>query len=73
MIRLDHHFSHDQSLDPDMEHAIALSIADSNVHNDGREKEVWRTPDLSSDGEFSSRVVCMTRRKFSLIVNHFFG
>ena len=39
-----------------MEHAIALSIADSNVHDDGREKEVWRTPDLSSDWgvQFSS-------------------
>ena len=61
-----------QSLDPDMEHAIALSIADTSVHNDDRETEVWRTPDLSSDWDFSFPVVCMNlQTKFSLVVSDF--
>ena len=59
-----------QSVDPDMEHAIALSIADSNVHNNDIVTEVWATRDLSLF-QFSSCLHSASKEVFIVRVRDF--
>ena len=53
-----------------MEHAIALSIADSNVHNNDIVTEVWATRDLSLF-QFSSCLHSASKEVFIVRVRDF--